>query len=37
MKEKIKWLKEKWNNLDSNAKLFAGGIALIIIMGLLCK
>lgn len=37
MKKITEWIKEKWNSLDKNAKLFTGGIALIIIMGLLCK
>lgn len=34
MKDKIL---QYWNKLDKNAKLFACGIALIIIMGLLCS
>ena len=35
MKEKIEWLKDKWNKLDKNAKLFACGVVIILVAGIL--
>jgi len=35
MKEKIEWLKEKWNNLNKQGKMFVGGVAIIIVIALI--
>jgi len=32
MKEKIEWLKGKWNNLNKQGKMFVGGVAIIIVI-----
>jgi len=33
MKETIEWLKQKWNGLNKNAKLFACGVVIIVVLG----
>jgi cobalamin biosynthesis protein CobD/CbiB len=35
MKEKIEWLKGKWNNLNKQGKMFVGGVAIIIVIVLI--
>ena len=35
MKETLEWLKEKWNGLNKNAKLFACGVVIILVAGIL--
>jgi len=35
MKEKIEWLKGKWNNLNKQGKMFVGGVAIIIVIALI--
>ena len=35
MKETIEWLKEKWDNLNKQAKMFVGGVAIIIVITLI--
>ena len=35
MKEKIKWLKEKWNNLNKQGKMFACAVAVIIAIAII--
>jgi hypothetical protein len=35
MKEKIEWLKEKWDNLNKQAKMFVVGVAIIIVIALI--
>jgi 5'(3')-deoxyribonucleotidase len=35
MKDKIEWLKEKWNNLSKQGKMFVGGVAIIIVIALI--
>jgi len=35
MKETIEWLKEKWNNLNKQGKMFVAGVGIIIIIALI--
>jgi hypothetical protein len=35
MKETIEWLKEKWDNLNKQGKMFVAGVAIIILIALI--
>lgn len=35
MKETIKWLKEKWDSLNKQGKMFVGGVAIIIVIAVI--
>ena len=37
MKKSLEWLKEKWNGLNKNAKLFACAVVVLVIIGLIWK
>jgi len=35
MKITMEWLKEKWNNLSKQGKMFVGGVAIILVIALI--